>query len=90
MNQQTEPSPLWSLHCALDEFIASRDDELPDDMVIIIGVEMLTYMRRLYHTSEFSLRGFPVIAENMCPVKRILFMSMDSYLRARRAPEFWR
>jgi len=90
MSHREDPSPLWSLHCALDEFMEACNEEPPDDLVIIVGVELLTYMRRLYRTADFSVRGYPVISEILCPTRRILFLSMNDYLRARRAPEFWR
>jgi len=90
MARRDLPSPLWSLHCALDEFIEMSDGPVPSDLAIIVGVEMYAYMQRLYHTQKFSIRGYPVVPENQCQTKRILFLSMTDYVRLRREPEFWR
>ena len=88
-----DPSPLWQRHQSFAQFVLcanAKGIDVPDDLVIVISVDLFAYMRRYYHVENFSVRGCEVIFESRCPTEKIHFLSRADYDSAKRHPEYWR
>jgi len=89
----SDPSPIWNLHAALWTYAAqeeSRGRKIDEDLCAVISVDMHSYMVRNYGIQSFTIRGIPVIAENMCPSTRISFLSRSGYNKVKGNASYWK